>query len=376
MFPKNIISSFCLLLFLLILSCKKEDPDTSVEPVWISDYIFTQNNHIPPIVFDGQIVLDDNDPCELLSFNQTNGSYISKLSNTFSIPIYNNQPYVFENFISFVDPYDFIIYCVDLATDNVKELQLDNSLHVSFEFRGIDQFACFLYDDRIMQIDITTGDTSTAVDLGILFPDDINGINTISPISMQKNAQNEILIYAVVLTPESKYVRFNTSTDMVENILNLSVLGDLPSLVGYTNVSGDNFYFQSANKMYCMDIGSGNIKWQTDYETEPFALEENGKTFIIEEDGNRLKALNPETGEDIWISNYDLSFFGIHAPVYHDGKLYISNRDLVSIDAQTGDVGWEYEVLSDDQFESQLTIDPANNCLYITTGMHLMKFDL
>ena len=170
-------------------------------------------------------------------------------------------------------------------------------------------------------------------------------------VSWLNNKGEEIIFFQIRYWnfPASKgridWVAFNLNKKKEEFRLDSIDRGQIGNVVSAL-LFGDKVYFLGINSLFCINKNDGKVLWQKNFDkagetfttTSPFIAE--GKLFI-KPDNRTLYALDPDTGNQIWVdidngsSCYDL--------VYHNGLLYYScngNGKLYAVEAATGKKIW------------------------------------
>ena len=170
-------------------------------------------------------------------------------------------------------------------------------------------------------------------------------------VSWTNNKGDEIVFFQIRYWnfPASKgridWMAFNVNTKKQEFRLDNIDRGQIGS-VANAFVSADKVYFLCVNSLFCLNKNDGKILWQKNFDkagetftvTSPFIAE--GKLFI-KTDNKTFYALDPDTGNQIWVDNDSGS--SCSNLVYHDGLLYYSchgDGKLYAVEAATGKKIW------------------------------------
>ncbi|WP_089789643.1 outer membrane protein assembly factor BamB family protein [Natronobacterium haloterrestre] len=123
--------------------------------------------------------------------------------------------------------------------------------------------------------------------------------------------------------------------------------------------------------------GSGDdgvdVDWEfeTDDSLAATPLLIDGTLYVGSHD-ERFYAIDPETGDEEW--SVDLETSLRPTPAYADGNFYLSgNRELLSIDAESGDVRWREDGTNSNPYYP-LVLDDSTGV--VTDNEHLWRFDL
>jgi outer membrane protein assembly factor BamB len=108
----------------------------------------------------------------------------------------------------------------------------------------------------------------------------------------------------------------------------------------------NNIYFLCINSLFCINKNNGTILWQKNFD-------KNGETFtscspfvaenilLVKPDDRTLYALDPNTGNQIWLDTDNGS--GAGEMVYHKGLVYYTcdgNGKIYAIEPKTGKKTW------------------------------------
>ncbi len=152
-------------------------------------------------------------------------------------------------------------------------------------------------------------------------------------------------------------------------------------------VLGDRLYFQGGATLYCMDMRTGEIRWQFRHPSNANALlyhrilyAADEDLVILKDDDDILYAFRPETGQVAWQRREaGQSSVGAGSPVYHRGIIYYCTfARLYAVRAATGQVIWEERsnLHWQSQFSGELAVDSERGLLYACDQHYVMAIRL
>lgn len=106
--------------------------------------------------------------------------------------------------------------------------------------------------------------------------------------------------------------------------------------------------------LVCFDASNGNIIWERSdsfnfWDSAPLIVD---STLFIGSDlrPDQLLALDPFTGATIWkntLNPFSTKWYLSATPTYHQDRVFIGLESMYCIDAQTGEIIWEYSLMLD-----------------------------
>jgi outer membrane protein assembly factor BamB len=176
------------------------------------------------------------------------------------------------------------------------------------------------------------------------------------PTTSWKNEKNQEIIFFQIRYTDFKaigtskpygridWVAYNLNTKKEEYRLNDIDRGRIGNVLNAIQTV-DKVYFLCINSLFCINKKDGSILWQKNFDksetftaTSPFIAQ---NILFIKPDIDILFALDPNTGNQIWVDNKNGS--GAHDMVYFDGLIYYTcdgDAKILAIEPSTGKKIW------------------------------------
>ncbi len=226
--------------------------------------------------------------------------------------------------------------------------------------------------NKIISINKATGERETLLDINHDNDGYFKAIRKVAPYTSSSGESMLIICLAKYkFSPwESIPIIMNynlTQDSILWEIQNFEQNG---SFSGYNHpiIEDDLVYFRGSRSFFCVDINTGDLKWEKRYPSVSFG----GNYMIIDDnvvlstDDGEIILLNKTNGEEKYFIDFGPAVFSMN---YFEGKLFFTNGKLMIVDLLSGEVLHEFETKNSDYngsfFSNNVAINPLERIMYV-----------